>query len=162
MSTMTAAQPASRPATNPWAAALYAGIFTAIAGIAFSLLFQAESPILYVLAFLLTGVGPVLGYQMAAGRLGSDWKSIIGGLLGFVLLVLGWILWPILVGALTKGQSIGKLFLWSVIGFVLGVAVLLLIGTVMGQNPGWVAFGWTVGWAVWGGTVGAAMASADK
>lgn len=162
MTTMTASQPASRPATSPWAAALYAGIFTAIAGIAFSLLFQAESPILYGLAFLLTGVGPVLGYQMAAGKLGSDWMSILGGLLGFVVLVLGWILWPILVGAMTKGQSIGKLFLWSVIGFILGVVVLLLIGTVMGQNPSWVAFGWTTGWAVWGGTVGAAMASSDN
>lgn len=161
MSSMTAMKemPASRPAVSPWTASLYAGIFTAIAATAFSLLFSAGILVLWVLAFLLIGVGPVLGYQMAAGKLGSDWKSIIGGLLGQILLFIGW---PILVGALTKGQSIGKLLLWSIIGFILGVVVWLIIATIMGQTTTWVGFASVVGWAVWGGAVGAAMASSDK
>ena len=123
------------------------------------LLFQAESLVLAVIAFLLVGAAPVVGYQLATGRLGSDWKSLIGGLLGFILLVLGFILWPILVGAMTRGQSVGKLFIASLIGIILGIVVFLIAATAMGQNPSWIGTGFTLLWAVWGGTVGAAMAA---
>lgn len=143
--------------TNPWMASLYAGLFTAAIAVAFTFLFKAEIPILYVLAFLLIGAGPVLGYQMATGKLGGDWKSIVGGILGFILLFLGFILWPILVGALNPKQSIGKLFVGSLIGFILGVIVFLILATVMGQNPSWISTGFTFLWAVWGGAVGATM-----
>jgi hypothetical protein len=148
---------ATRPAPNMWLTSLYAGLATAIAGLAFVLLFRAELPILYIPAFLLLGAGPVLGYSFATGTLGSDWKSLIGGILGFVLLILGPILWAILVGALDKTQRVGMLLLGSIIGLALGIAVFLSLGTVMGQDPAWFGIGFIVGWAVWGGTAGAAM-----
>ncbi len=160
---MATLAPAARPTrTNLWTAALLAGLFTAIAAVAFALLFQANMLWLYILAFLLIGVGPVLGYQLAAGKLGAEWGSLLGGLLGFILLILGFLLWPILVGALTRGQSIGKLLLWSVLGFLAAAGVFLLVGTVAGQNPGWVMHGWVLGTSAWGGTVGAAMVDSDR
>ncbi len=146
----------ARPAANHWIASLYAGVFTAIAAVIVSLLFQAATGYLWVATMLLLGIGPVLGYQMATGRFG-DWKSLLGGLIGAIP-VLSLILWPILTGALTKGQSIGKLFLWHLVGLVLGVAVFFLLATIMGQNPSWVGFGYVMAFSVWGGTVGAAMA----
>ena len=142
---------------SPWTTSIYSGIFTAIAATATALLFQAEIPVLYLLAFLLIGVGPVLGYDLAMGQLGRDWKPLIGGLLSFILLVLGWTLWPILVGAMSKQQSIGRLFLASVTGIALGIAVMLLVATAMGQNPGWIGFGFVLLWAIWGGACGALM-----
>lgn len=160
MSTSVAATPATRaarPAANPWLGAVYAGIFTAVFTAIMIWLFQANTWA-WLIPFLLIGVGPVLGYQMARGRLFGDWKSILGGIIGSIP-VLGLILWPILTGALTRGQSIGRLFLWHLIGLVLGVAVFLILGTLMGQDPIWFYPGLTIGFAVWGGTVGAAMAS---
>ena len=142
--------------------AIYAGVFTAIIAYATGLLFQAEQPVLYILAFLLIGAGPVLGYQLAAGRLGSDWKALVGGILGFILLILGFILWPILVGALDKTQSIGKLLVGSIIGIILGAVVFLIMASAMGQNPGWIGPGFALLWAVWGGTCGAVMAAWKK
>jgi hypothetical protein len=155
LATMTA----TRPTVNPWMVSVYAGIATAVIAFATALLFQAEIVVLYVLAFLLIGIGPILGYQLATGRLGSDWKSLIGGFLSFILLILGWLLWPILVGAMTRGQSIGKLFIGSLLGIILGIVVLLIVASVMGQNPGWISTGFILLWAVWGGTCGAAMAA---
>jgi hypothetical protein len=153
------AMTATRPTASPVTAAIYAAVATALAAIATALLFQAEIVVLYILAFLLLGAAPVIGYQLATGQLGSDWKPLIGGLLGFILLILGWILWPILVGAMTRGQSVGKLFIASLVGIILGIVVFLLAATVMGQNPGWISTGFTLLWAIWGGTVGAAMAA---
>jgi hypothetical protein len=150
---------ATRPTTNLLLVALYAGIATALAAFATALLFQAEMLALYLLAFLLIGVAPVLGYQLATGQLGSDWKPLIGGLLGFILLILGWLLWPILVGAMTRGQSVGKLFLASLIGIILGIVVFLIAASAMGQNPTWIGAGFVLLWSVWGGTVGTAMAA---
>lgn len=155
LTTMTAV----RPAPSPLTAGLYAAIASAIVAVATSLLFQAELLILYLLAFLLIGAAPVIGYQLASGRLGTDWRPLIGGLISFVLLIFGWILWPILVGAMTKGQSIGKLFIASLIGFILGVVVMLIYATVAGQDPSWVRIGFTLLCAVWGGIVGWAMAA---
>jgi hypothetical protein len=140
-------------------AGVYAAIASAIVAVATALLFQAELVILYVLAFLLIGAAPVIGYQLSAGRLGADWRPLIGGLLSFILLILGWLLWPILVGAMTKGQSIGKLLIASIIGIILGVIVMLIYATIAGQDPAWVLIGWTLLWAIWGGIVGAAMSA---
>jgi hypothetical protein len=142
---------------NPWAAGIYAVIFTSIATAAFVIFLQMDIWWLALIAFLFTGVGPVLGYQLAASRLGANWASIFGGLLGFILLILGFLLWPILVGAMTRGQSIGRLLLWSIIGFILGALLTLGIGTLFGQDPTWLAFGWCAGWAAWAATVAAAM-----
>jgi hypothetical protein len=140
-------------------AAVYAAIATAIVALATALLFNAEILFLYLLAFLLIGAAPVLGYQLATGQLGSDWKPLIGGFLSFILLILGWILWPILVGAMTKGQSIGKLFVASLVGFILGLVAFLIAGTIAGQDPRWVVTGFTLWCAVWGAAVGWAMAA---
>lgn len=148
---------ANRPSANPLTVSLYAGIATAVPALAAALLYQPQSIILSLTAWLLIGAGPVVGYQMATGKLGSDWKSLIGGILGFVLLILGFILWPILVGALTKGQSIGKLFVGSLIGFILGLAVLLIAASSLGQDPSWIGLGFVLLWSVWGGTAGAIM-----
>ncbi len=157
-----AAMTAARPTANPWLTSVYAGIATAIGAYAAVLLMQSENAVLAAIAFLLVGVGPVIGYQLANGQLGADWKPIIGGLVGFVVLILGFLLWPILVGALSKNQSIGKLFVGSLIGFILGVIVFLLVGSAMGQNPSWLGTGFTLGWAVWGGACGAFMTAWAK
>lgn len=155
LTTMTAV----RPTPNLLMAAIYSGIATAIVAFATTLLFQAENLVLYLLAFLMTGVAPVIGYQLAVGRLGSDWKPLIGGLISFILLILGWLLWPILVGAMTRGQSVGKLFIASLIGIILGIVVFLIAASAMGQNPGWIGAGYVLLWSFWGGTVGTAMAA---
>ena len=146
---------ATRPAANPWLASVYAGLATAVFAIVVALLFQAELLVLWILAFLLIGAGPVIGYGLATGRL--DWKPIIGGILGFILLPLGFLLWPILVGLMSREQSVGKLFLASLLGFILGVVVFLLAETLFGQNPYFIGTAFILGWATWGGTVGAAM-----
>ncbi len=155
LTTMTAV----RPTASPLIVALYSGVATALAAFATALLFQAENVVLYLLAFLLIGIAPVIGYQLATGQLGSDWKPLIGGLISFILLILGWLLWPILVGAMTRGQSVGKLFVASLIGIILGVVVFLIAASAMGQNPSWIGTGFVLLWAVWGGTVGTAMAT---
>ena len=125
------AMTAPRSTASPLMAAIISGVATAIVAFATALLFQAEIPVLYILTFLLIGVAPVIGYQIATGRLGSDWKPLIGGLLGFLLLILGWILWPILVGAMTKGQSVGKLFIASLVG---GIGVSFSCLTIAGGS----------------------------
>lgn len=147
----------TRTAPNFWLASLYGGVATAVAALAFVLLFRAELPVLYIIAFLLMGAGPVLGYSLATGTLGSDWRSLIGGILGFILLILGPILWAVLVGALDRTQSIGRLLLASIVGLILGIVVFLSLGSVMGQDPSWFGFGFIMWWAVWGGTAAAAM-----
>jgi hypothetical protein len=153
---------ATKPEANLWLAALYAGVLTAIGAVLTVLFFQAEIPVLYILAFLLIGAGPVLGYQLAMGRIASDWKAIVGGILGFILLILGFLLWPILVGALDRTQSIGRLLLGSLIGIVLGIIVFLILASTIGQNPSWIGPGFVLLWAVWGATCGAIMVAWGK
>jgi hypothetical protein len=144
---------------SPWRAMLFAALFTAIIALATALVFQAAIPWLYVIAFLLIGAAPVLGYQMADGSLGRDWLSLIAGIIGFILT---FILWPILVGLLNKRQSVWRLLLASIVGIILGVIGFLLLGTFVGQNPAWVQWGWVLLWAIWGGACGAAMSAYAK
>jgi hypothetical protein len=158
LTTMTA----TRPTINPMVASLYAGLATAVAAVATSLLFAVPILILYILAFLLIGAGPVVGYQLATGRLGSDWKPIVGGILSFILGPLGWLIWPVLVGAMSKDQSIGKLFLATLLGIVIGIVLFLISVTAIGQNPYTIGTSFTLLCAGWGGTCGAAMTAWRK
>jgi hypothetical protein len=144
---------ATRPTGNPWSAALYAGVISAVFAVITSFLFP-NSLVGWVIAFLLIGTGPVLGYQIATGKL-VDWLSVIGGILGSILPII--IFWPILVGALTRSQSIGRLIVGAILGAVLGWVVFFIIASVMGQDPGFLPFAFTLGSSVWAGTLGAAM-----
>lgn len=150
---MTAAMKSN---VSPWLASVYGGVITAIIAVAFDLLFKAEVPALYIIALLLIGIGPVLGFQMARGGLGSDWKSIIGGLIGGIP-ILGIILWPILVGGMTHGQSIGKLFIGNIVALLLGIAAWALLETLLGGGVNLFEFCVVMGFAVWGGATAAAM-----
>lgn len=151
--TILTATTASESKGNFWLTSLYAGLATAIIAFLAGLSLQWEMPYIYIPIYLLIGIGPVLGYQFAAGKLG-EWKPLVGGFLGFIFPVFGW---PILVGLMSKEQSVGKLVLASILGAVLSICVLLILATAIGQNPYWVGPGFTAAMAVWGGTVGAAM-----
>src|SRR5215510_10660138 len=105
---MAAVQPVT---VNPWMAAVYGGVITAIIAIAVHFLLPMNQPILWGLALLLIGVGPVLGYQLAAGKLGSDWKAIVGGILGSIIPILGQLLlWPLFVWLFDRHFSLGRLY----------------------------------------------------
>ena len=151
--TILTATTASESKSNFWLTSLYAGLATAIIAFLAGLSLQWEMPFLYIPIYLLIGIGPVLGYQFAAGKLG-EWKPLVGGFLGFILPVFGW---PILVGLMSKEQSVGKLLLASILGAVLSICAFLVLASAIGQNPYWIGTGFAVAMAVWGGTVGAAM-----
>ena len=68
MTTTTATVGSER--RNVWMAAGYAGLITALLAVVFSLLFQAEQLILYIIALLLIGAGPVLDRAL------FQWKII--------------------------------------------------------------------------------------
>jgi hypothetical protein len=153
--TMAAPAPAS---VSPWMASVYGGVITAVIAVAFSFLLPMSIPVLWILALLLIGVGPVLGYQLAAGKLGSDWKAIIGGILGSIIPIIGQlILWPLFVWLLSRKFSFGRLFLGSLLGLVLGIAAFFGIGLLMGQDPSWVGPAWVIGASLWGGSAAAFM-----
>ncbi len=158
--TMTAVQPVT---VNPWMASLYGGVITAIIAIAFHFLLPMSIPWLWILALLLIGVGPVLGYQLAAGKLGSDWKAIIGGILGSIVPILGQLLlWPLFVWLFDRRFSLGRLYLGSIVGMVLGFIAFFLIATLMGQNPYvWLGLAWTLAASMWGGATAAFMAGSE-
>ncbi|MEM7125231.1 MAG: hypothetical protein AAF702_02820 [Chloroflexota bacterium] len=174
---------------NFFLSSLLAGVITAFFGFLFVIFFGQENPLLYGIALLLIGVGPVLGYGIASGNISVG--AIIGGLIGSILLsllLLGAILWPfaiaaqgtpgiigggvvlilsgllwsILVGALERTQSVGRLLVGSIIGSLLAGGVFLAIATNMGQDPSWLGLGIILLVAVWGGTCGAAMSAWAK
>ncbi|MEZ4865397.1 MAG: hypothetical protein R3C14_29075 [Caldilineaceae bacterium] len=150
-----------RPAGNPMLASLYAGVFTAIIAYAAVFFLQSDQLILFVVALLLTGIGPVIGYGLASGHMGVSIPGMIGGIIGSIP-VISVILWPILVGALTKTQSVGKLLVGSIIGAILGLAVFFLMASMMGQDPSWFGAGFILLLAVWGGACGAIMTAWAK
>jgi hypothetical protein len=138
-------------------------------------------PFIPAIVGLLIGAAPILAYQYSRGALGSSWKPVIGGILGFILFVaaiaidsmfdpsmvswvtpvlglLSMIIWPIVVGAMMPEQSIGRLLLASLLGLVLGIAIAFVVGLLMGQDPyAWTGLAGVLFFAFWGGTVGAAM-----
>jgi hypothetical protein len=157
---MAAVQPVT---VNPWMASVYGGVITAIIAIAFHFLLPMNMPILYIPALLLIGVGPVLGYQLAAGKLGSGWGALVGGILGSIIPIIGqWLLWPLFVWLFDRKFSLGRLYLGSTIGIILGFVVFFLIATLMGQNPyAWVGLAWVLGASMWGGASAAFMTGSE-
>lgn len=160
---------------NPVTASLFAGIFTAVIALIYVLV--VGMAIVPAIVGLLIGAAPILAYQMRGGKLGADWKPVIAGVIGFILFLAafafpaatGWItpvlgilsmiIWPIVVGAMTEGQSVGKLLLFSILGMILGLAVAFLVALWLGQDPtAWPGLAGIMFFSVWGGTVGAAMA----
>jgi hypothetical protein len=159
----TMAAPTPTTTVSPWMASVYGGVITAIIAIAFSFLLPMSMPVLWILALLLIGVGPVLGYQLAAGKLGSDWKAIIGGILGSIIPIIGQlILWPLFVWLLSRQFKFGRLFLGSLLGLVLGFAVFFGYGLMMGQDPSWVGPAWAIAAGLWGGSAAAFMTGNEK
>lgn len=146
---------------NPWLAAIYAGILTAIIAYAVGFFLQADQLIPAGIALLLTGIGPVLGYAIASGRIGTSIPGIIGGIIGAIPVV-SVILWPLLVGALTRTQSIGKLFLGMILGVIVALALFFALASTIGQDPSWFSLGFVFAYAVWGGICGAVMTSWAK
>jgi hypothetical protein len=172
---------------SPWTPSLYAGLFTAVVALIYVLLLGI--PIVPAIVGLLIGAAPILAYQYSRGLLGSDWKPVIGGILGFILFLvsaivlpivgftdpralavvtlfvalLSMIIWPIVVGAMMPEQSIGRLLLASLLGLILGLAIAFVVGLLMGQNPyAWTGLAGVLLFAFWGGTVGAAMTAWAK
>lgn len=153
---------ATRPSGNPMLASIYAGVLTAIIAYAAVYFLQADQLIPAGVALLLTGIGPVLGYAFASGRIGASIPGLIGGIIGSIIPVISILLWPILVGAFTRTQSVGKLLLGSIIGAILGAAVFFGMASVMGQDPSWFGTGIILTFAVWGGACGAIMTAWAK
>ncbi len=165
-----------------WKAARYAGLAAAVVALLMVLL--KGVPVLSPLLGIVIGAAPIVGYDFARGALGENWRPVIAGLIGniffvvgivlpgvytedigfvvvgFVISILSAILWPIVVGAMSKNQSIGKLLLASIIGLILGYIVSFVAA---GQNPtSWPSIAAILFWAVWGGTVGAALSAWSK
>jgi hypothetical protein len=163
MLTTAVSASSARPATSPLMASLYGGVASGLIAAASGFLLGTNLPVLYIAAFLLIGIGPVIGYQLAAGKLGQDWASLVGGFLGFILPVISQIiLWPLLVWAFNRSYAFSKLWLGSLLGFILGIAGFFVIGLMIGQDPAWVGFGWAMLWALWGGTIAAFMAAGAR
>ena len=157
MASMTAT--ASR-AANPWLAAVIGGTVTALIVVGYALLFEAELGGWAFAVLALTGVGPVIGYQVATGRLGSDWGTLIGGVLGGIVLGLAQvILFPLFVWLFNRSLSFGKVLLFSLIGLIVGMVVFNVVGNMIGQDPAWYGFGLALTFSMWGGATAAAMAS---
>ena len=154
---------AAKPQTNPWMASLWGGGISALIAAAFGWLLGTNMPILWGLALILIGVGPVLGYQLAAGKLGRDWKSIIGGFLGGIIPLAGWlILWPLFVWLFNRKFPLGRLYLGSLVGIILGFIVWWAIAMMMGQNPEvWFGLAWALAASAWGGSAAAFMQEKD-
>ena len=161
--TITTAQPVAVRRVNPWMASLYGGLVTAVIAVIFSLLLPTNQPILYSLALLLLGIGPVLGYQVAAGKLGSEWGTIIGGILGSIIpIVSQLLLWPLFVWLFNRRLPLGRMYLGSLIGIILAFVVFFGIGFLMGQDPyAWTGLAWALAASAWGGSAAAGMTGGE-
>ncbi|MFZ4661042.1 MAG: hypothetical protein ACOYNY_28780 [Caldilineaceae bacterium] len=153
---------AAQPSGNPMLASLYAGVLTALIAYAAVYFLQNDNLVFFGVALLLTGIGPVLGYAFASGRVGASIPGLIGGIIGSIIPLVSILLWPILVGAFTRTQSVGKLLLGSIIGAILGAAVFFGMASAMGQDPSWFGAGVILAFAVWGGACGAIMTAWAK
>ncbi len=144
---------------QPWRAGLYGGALTALVAAAFSSLLPTNQPILWGAALILLGAAPVVGYQLASRRLGHEWGAVVGGLLGGLLPLVGWLLfWPLLVWLFARRLRLGWLYLGSCLGVALGIAIFLAIGFLFGQNPElWFVPAWVMAASMWGGATAATM-----
>jgi hypothetical protein len=160
---------------NLWINSLYAGAFTAV--VALILVLVTGIAVLPALVGLLIGAAPILAYQFSNGTLGADWKPIIAGIIGYILFIaalfmpaaaVGWLIpvlgllsmliWPLVVGAMMPSQSIGRLFLGSLLGLLLGIVIAFVVALALGQDPyAWTGLAGVLFFSFWGGTVGAAM-----
>lgn len=156
LTTMSATQPGS-----PWLAAILGGILSAVAAFAASFFLQSDQLVLFVVAILLVGACPILGYAFASGRIGGSIGGMIGGIIGAIPVV-SIILWPLLVGILTRSQSIGKLFLGNLLGLLIAIALFFALATTIGQDPSWLNTAFILTLAVWGGICGAIMVAWAK
>ena len=168
--------------TERWKSSLYAALAAAVVSLLMVLL--KGVPVVGALLGIVIGAAPIVGYDFARNALGESWRPVIGGLIGNVFFVIGValpgvftedfgfvvtglpigiltaILWPIVVGAMSRNQSIWKLLLASLIGLVLGYIVAFFAA---GQDPtSWPQLAAILFWAVWGGTVGAALSAWSK
>ena len=173
-----AAMSISKSRGNLWVASLAAAIVTAI--VAAVMVFTATMPVVPALLGLLIGAAPILGYDLARGGFGSNWKPVIAGIIGNILFVIAiflpgetfgilaavagllstLLIWPIVVGAMSPSHSIGKLWVASILGLIIGLAV---VSAVAGQDPdSWLKTAGVLFFACWGGTVGAALSAWSK
>ena len=179
--TILTAMSAAQTNDDRWKVSLYAGLATAV--VAFVMVLLKSVPFLPALLGVVVGAAPLLGYDFARGVLGANWRPVIAGLIGNILFVagffvpheaFGWaapvlmilsmILWPIVVGAMSPNQSVGKLLVASLLGLILGlIVVLAVILPLFGQNPSsWPGIAAILFLSVWGGTVGAALSAWGK
>ena len=172
------AMSATKSGSNLWVSSLVAALVTAV--LAAVMVYTVGMPVVPALLGLLIGAGPIIGYDLARGNFGSNWKPVIGGVIGFILFVAAiflpgetfgiiaavtgllstLIIWPIVVGAMSPSHSIGKLWIASLLGLIIGLAV---VSAVAGQDPNsWLKTAGVLFFACWGGTVGAALSAWSK
>lgn len=172
------AMSASKSGGSFWIASVAAAVVTAV--VAAAMVYTTSIPVVPALLGLLIGAAPILGYDLARGAFGSNWKPIIAGLIGNILFVVAiflpaesfgiivavagllstLLIWPIVVGAMSASHSIGKLWVASLLGLIIG---LVVVGAVAGQDPtSWLTTAGVLFFACWGGTVGAALSSWAK
>ncbi len=181
MTLLTAASVAQTN-TERWKAPLFAAVAAAVVALLMALL--QGVPVLGGLLGIAIGAAPIVGYDFARGALGQNWRPVIAGLIGHIFFIIGVvlpgvftedfgfvvvglvvslltaILWPIVVGAMSPNQSIGKLLLASIIGLILGYIVAFIAA---GQNPtSWPTIAAILFWAVWGASVGWALSAWSK
>lgn len=134
-------------AMRVWLFSAIVGIVAAIIGL---LLIRSANLFLAIAGAVITGIGPILGYALATGSIGSSIVALILGALSMPLGfgVLSAVIWPILVGAASRVHSIGTLLLWSIIGDIAGLAAaFLILPAMMGQDPNWLQTAFVV-WAI--------------
>ncbi len=168
----------SKSSSNLWISSLAAAIATAV--VAAVMVYTSGMPVVPALLGLLIGAAPIIGHDLARGSFGSNWRPVIAGIIGFILFVAAIFLpgeifgilvavvgllstllvWPIVVGAMSPNHSMGKLWIASILGLLIG---LVVVSAVAGQDPSsWLKTAGVLFFACWGGTVGAALSAWSK
>ena len=151
------AMSASKSGSNLWISSLAAAVVTAV--LAAAMVYTAGMPVVPALLGLLIGAGPIIGFILfvAAIFLPGETFGIVTAVVGLLSTL---IIWPIVVGAMSPSHSIGKLWIASLLGLIIGLAV---VSAVAGQDPNsWLKTAGVLFFACWGGTVGAALSSWSK
>ena len=140
---------ASAAANRTLLFALVAGLAAAVVDL---LLVRSGNLFLLIVGALVLGFGPILGFALATGKVRDHLPSLF---LGPIALVLGFgllsgVFWPLVVGALSRVHAIGSLVLWSLIGQIAAILVVLfVVAPAMGQNPNWLQTGLLIHNAIW-------------